>query len=172
MPTFWRSPTSARGSWQLSTAGFAPLPRRYLNQRWRLLPRARMGWPQRSRQAPGHRLVRGLRLLLALVAEDLAILEVNDAVGVLGDIVFVADQHDGVALLVQAVEQGHDLGAGLRVQVAGGLVGQDDGGIVDQRAGDGHTLPLAAGELVGLVHHAVGEIDGLQRRLGALDALF
>ena len=63
----------------------------------------------------------------------------NHAVGIAGDVVLVGDQHDGVALPVQAVEQGHDFVARLRVQVAGGLIGQDDGGIVDEGAGDERT---------------------------------
>jgi hypothetical protein len=59
----------------------------------------------------------GLRPLLAipLVPFDHAILDVDDAVGVLGDVLFMGDQDDGVALGLQAVEQRHDVGAGLRV---------------------------------------------------------
>ena len=53
---------------------------------------------------------------------------------------------------VELVEEGHDLIAGVGVEVAGGLVGEDDGGLVDEGAGDGDALALAAGELVGLVH--------------------
>ena len=49
--------------------------------------------------------------------------------------------------------------AGLGVEVAGGLVGEDDGRAVDERAGDGDALALAAGELVGLVVHAGFEAD-------------
>jgi len=48
------------------------------------------------------------------------------------------------------VEEGHDLVAGLGVEVSGGLVGEDDGGVIDQGAGDGDALALAAGEFVGL----------------------
>jgi hypothetical protein len=44
-------------------------------------------------------------------------------------------------------------------------------GVVDQGAGDGDALALAAGELVGLVHHAGAEVDGLEDGLGAGDAL-
>jgi hypothetical protein len=59
----------------------------------------------------------GLRPLLAipLVPFDHAIFDINDAVGVLGDVLFMGDQDDGVALGLQAVEQRHDVGAGLRV---------------------------------------------------------
>ena len=38
----------------------------------------------------------------------------------------------------------------MAVQVAGGLVSQDDSGLGDQRPGDGHPLLLAAGEVAGI----------------------
>src|SRR5699024_5324307 len=61
----------------------------------------------------------------------------------------VAGGHDdGGALLVDAVEQVHDLGGGIRVEVAGGLVGKQDEWAVDGGAGDGHALLLAAGKFV------------------------
>ena len=37
------------------------------------------------------------------------------------------------------------------VEVSGGLVGEDDGGPVDEGAGDGDTLLLATGELLSAV---------------------
>src|SRR5581483_7349298 len=48
----------------------------------------------------------------ALVSGDDAILDVNHAMRIFGDVVFVGDQDNGVALLVQAIEQRHDLGTG------------------------------------------------------------
>ena len=92
--------------------------------------------------------------------------------GVLGDVVLVGHQDDGVAFGVQTIEQRHDLVAGLGVEIAGRFVGEDDGGLVDQSAGDGHALALSAGEFVGLVVHAVGQADRSQCGLGALGALF
>jgi hypothetical protein len=102
---------------------------------------------------------------------DDAVADGDDAVGELGDVGLVGDDDDGVALGVEIVEERHDLVAGLGVEVAGGFVGEDDGGLVDQGAGDGDALALAAGELVGLVHHAGAEVDGLEDGLGAGDAL-
>ena len=60
------------------------------------------------------------------------------------------------------VQETHDLGAGGRVQVAGGLVGKDQRRLVDQRPGYGHALPLPARELGRLVLHPVGQTHRLQ----------
>ena len=59
-------------------------------------------------------------------------------------------------------------GAGLRVEVAGRLVGEDDGRFGDQGAGDGDPLLLAAGELRGPVGAAVLEADGADQLLDPL----
>ena len=45
-------------------------------------------------------------------------------------------------------DQAENIRAGFAVQAAGGLVGQHDGRFGNESAGDGHTLLLAAGELV------------------------
>ncbi len=80
-----------------------------------------------------------------LVGEDLAVADVDDAVGVFGDVGLVSDEDDSVAFPVKLVEQRHDLDAGFGVEVAGRLVGQDDGRIIDKGAGDGDALALTAG---------------------------
>ena len=92
--------------------------------------------------------------------------------GVLGDIVFVSHQNDGVALGVEICEQSHDFIAGFRVEISGGLVGENDGGRIHQRPGDGHALALSAGEFIRLVVHAVAEIDAFQGFLGAFQTFF
>ena len=106
-----------------------------------------------------------------LVLFDLAVADVDDAVSVHGDIVLVRDQYDGVALLVQALEQRHDFVAGRGIEVAGRLVRQQDRRIVHQRAGDGDALPLTAGKLVRLVMHALLQIDLPMAPLRRLEAL-
>ena len=113
----------------------------------------------------------GLSGLLALVRLDLAVADVDRAVRVVGDVALVGDQDDGVALLVQPLEEAHDLVAGRGVEVAGRLVGQQDRGVHHQRARDRHALALAAGELVRLVGHAVGEVDHLEGVLRLLEPL-
>ncbi len=47
----------------------------------------------------------------------------------------------------------------LTIQSAGGLIGQQNRGIVDQCAGDRDTLPLPAGKLARLMHHPLLQID-------------
>ena len=80
-----------------------------------------------------------------------------------GHVRLVGDQHDRVAPAVQSFEDRHDLDAGLRVEVARGLVGQHEGGIVHQRAGDRHPLALPPGELVRPVAHPIVELDQAER---------
>jgi hypothetical protein len=56
-------------------------------------------------------------------------------------------------------QQGKDLAAGRRVQVARRLVGEHHRRAGDERAGDGHALLLAARELGRAVAEAVGQAD-------------
>ena len=63
----------------------------------------------------------------------------------------------------RSAEELEDLVARLAVEVAGGLVGQQQRRPLDQGPGDGHPLALAAGHLVGAVAHAVGQPDPGER---------
>src|SRR6266852_2748817 len=71
-----------------------------------------------------------LFLRIDLVAADDAVLDIDDAVSIAGDVMFVSHQDDGVSLGVELIEQTHDLFAGLRIQVPGGLVGEVDGRVI------------------------------------------
>src|SRR5262245_14220602 len=97
-----------------------------------------------------------------LVALDLPVADVDRAVRVLRDVALVGDEDDGVAVLVELLEQPHDLLARGRVEVPRGLVGQQDRGAHDQGAGDGHALALAAGQLVRLVRDPRPEVDHVE----------
>ena len=103
-----------------------------------------------------------------LVAGDQPVANADDAPRVFGDVLLVRHHDDGVALPREFREERQDFRAGLGVEVAGRLVGQQDGRPVHQRAGDGDALALAAGQLVGPVMDPVGQADvaqGLQRHL-------
>ena len=84
----------------------------------------------------------------------------QDAVGDLGGLGVVGDHEDGlVELAAGGAEHGEDGVGVLGVEVAGGLVGEDDGGAGDEGAGDGDALLLAAGELVGAVVEAALDVE-------------
>jgi len=80
----------------------------------------------------------------------------------LGDVGFVGEQDDRAAGGVQLVEQLQDIGGRAGVQVAGGLVGQDERRVRDQGSSDRDALLLAAGEFVRPVLDTVAEADAFQ----------
>ena len=97
------------------------------------------------------------------VADDLAVGEEDHAVGVRRRHRVVGDHDDRLAHVVDgAAQERQHLRAGARVEVAGGLVGEDDLGPGHQGAGDGDPLLLAAGQLRGPVRQPVAR--GRRRR--------
>ena len=79
----------------------------------------------------------------------------RDEAAVVGD-----DDEGGVALGLQAAEDAVDLVAGAGIELAGGLVGEEQDRVLHEGAGDGDSLLFAAGKLVGAVVEAVAEADG------------
>ena len=118
----------------------------------------------------------GVLLLLLLgvgvgVAHDLTVYQAHDAVGVaLGQLGVVGD-HQNELILGDLLEDVHDLNARDGVQRACGLVGQQNIGVVDQCASDGHALHLTARHLVGLFVDLIAQSHLLQRIDGAATAL-
>ncbi len=78
----------------------------------------------------------------ALVAVDLAVHDADDPMGIGGHLGIVRHQHDGDPFGVELLEHPQDFHAGVRVEVAGRLVGQDQRGTVHQRSG--RSPPVAA----------------------------
>ena len=72
-----------------------------------------------------------------------------------GNVVVVGDKDEGLTLFVKLVEETKDLSARKRIEIARGFVGEDHQGIVDERAGDGDALLLAAGKFEGFVVEAI-----------------
>ena len=66
-----------------------------------------------------------------------------------GDAVMADDDEGEPQLVPQLLQERHDLVPGAFVEVAGRLVGQQHGGLLDQRAGDGDPLLLPSGQLRG-----------------------
>src|SRR3990172_7707497 len=78
--------------------------------------------------------------------DDLPVGEDDGARNRARQVVVVRDHQDGLALPHQVVEELKDRLGGLRVQVAGGLVGDENRRVVRQGAGDGGALLLPAGD--------------------------
>ena len=94
------------------------------------------------------------------------------ALGRGGDLRAVGDDDEGQALsLTEVVEELEDLVLAPAVEIAGGLVGQEQGGFVGQGAGDGDPLALADREVHRTVVPAMGQADLFDQGLRALDAL-
>ena len=81
----------------------------------------------------------------------------------------MGDHDDRVAVVVdELAQQREHVAAGAGVERAGGLVGEDDLGAGDERAGDRDALLLAAGQLRGAVAQAFVEADA-RRDLAHVD---
>src|SRR5215471_717333 len=86
---------------------------------------------------------------LLLVPEP-AVGHVEGASSVGGVVCTVRHLDDGGAFGIETTEQRHDFRRLLGVQVAGGLVGQEQAGLVDDGPGHPHQLLLSARELGGV----------------------
>src|SRR5215203_2034051 len=106
-----------------------------------------------------------------LVGDDPPVAKLHYSLRPRGDLHVVRDEHDRDPRDVQFFKQVEDLGAGSRVQVAGRLVGQQQGRVIDQRAGYGHPLVLPTGELGRAMVHPPGKPNPLQDIEGPLSAL-
>ncbi len=83
-----------------------------------------------------------------MIVHDPAILHTQNPPRRLRHAAVVRHDDEGRALLlVEIGQQRHDLVAGLGVEAAGGLVGQDQRGLIGQRARHGDPLALPAAEL-------------------------
>ena len=91
------------------------------------------------------------------VGKDHAVLQPDDAGGILLGQLRVVGDHDHQTVLGNFLQQLHHLNACLTVQRTGGLVRQQDAGIVHQCTGNGHALHLAAGHLAGVLVQLIAQ---------------
>ena len=66
-----------------------------------------------------------LILFYVLVAVDFAVEDVEDTMRVLGNVMFMSDKDDGIALPVKFIKQTHNFMRSLRVKVSGRFVCQN-----------------------------------------------
>ena len=89
-------------------------------------------------------------------AGDSAVLEFDDAIGHLGNLRVVCDHHHCGALgPYDVLDDAQHFNAGLVIKRCGGLVGENDLGVLSQRARNRHALLLAAGHLRRIIVSAV-----------------
>ena len=81
----------------------------------------------------------------------------------------MGDEHErGAALRMAREQQIDDLRPGGLVEIAGRLVGDEDGWVWRERAGERHALLLAAGQLGRIVVLPLAQADGGELACGAL----
>ena len=101
-----------------------------------------------------------IKLLAAAVVEDVPLAQGDDAFAVAQGVIHLMqrDDHGNAVVLVDVAQGVHHDACRFRVQRGDGLVSENDLRLLHQRAGNRHTLLLAAGEcgnaLMGKVHHA------------------
>ena len=122
-----------------------------------------------SRTAASRRLVGGrgvsLRLgRLRIVSFDEPIGNADHAVGIRGHLGIVRHQDDRDPFGIEGLEHLQDFDTGVRIQVAGGLVGQEQRRTVHQRPRNSHPLLLSAGHLRRLVVQPVAQPDPVQEQ--------
>src|SRR5439155_4656907 len=107
------------------------------------------------------------------ILHDVSVPDVNDSLSMAGNVPLVGDQHNrDCPLPVELLEEGHQLLSRPRVEVAGWLVGKDQGGCGGQGPSDGHPLLLAAGKLARLVSRSMAYPQNLQRFSSAYPEIF
>ena len=100
---------------------------------------------------------------------DPAVHHANAPPAQLGQPCFMRDQQQGgAAVTTPCEEMVHHLPAGHGIEVAGRLVGEDEGRTVDQGAGDRHPLLLAPRQLAGVVSQPVRKAHRGELRLRPL----
>jgi hypothetical protein len=98
----------------------------------------------------------GSRRIL-IVLDDVAVEDANGASAVGGDVGFVGDDYDGLALGMQGVKERHDFRRGSRVEVSRRFVGKENRWFADEGACDGDALALSARELIRSVIESIAE---------------
>src|SRR6202167_3411146 len=98
-----------------------------------------------------------------------AITHVQDSMSVGGGFGIVSDHDDGLAeILVELTQEVQDGFGTFGVEVAGGLGGQDDFWVADNRASERHALLFAAGKYGSLVFEPATQAEQVSDDLEAM----
>ena len=110
-------------------------------------------------------------VMVILVTDNMSVTQHDIARRIIGDVRIMGHEDDGSARGVEFLEKDENLERRTCVEVSGCLVSKNHGRIVNQCAGNGHTLHLSAGHLVRLMIESLAEAHSLQRLNGTLLAL-
>ena len=92
----------------------------------------------------------------------------DDARAITGHVRLMGDDDDGQPIfLIELLKHAQDFLARVRIEVAGRLVGEQKLRLIDQGAGDGDALLLAAGELRGVMIQSAGQAEERSSNLRA-----
>ncbi len=117
----------------------------------------------------------GSPLRIFVGGDDLSVAHVDDAITIGGGLGVVGDHEDGLAeVFVGLAKHVEDDAGTFRIEVAGGFVGEHDGGTIDESAGERDALLLSAGKFVGAMLETLGDAEHLgdffeERRIGLGD---
>jgi ABC-type antimicrobial peptide transport system permease subunit len=81
---------------------------------------------------------------------------------ILGYFGIVSDKNKRTAFGVQLLEKYQNLERGTGIQITGRLISQNNGRIIHQGTGNGHTLHLSAGHLIGFMFQTVTQSHSYQ----------
>ena len=90
------------------------------------------------------------------------VMQFDDPVGTIGDRVVMRHHHDGESTLMLGGKEVENLFAGLFIEIAGGFIGQQHRGSVDEGSRNGNPLAFATREFSGTVVQSMPEPEGLQ----------
>jgi hypothetical protein len=103
------------------------------------------------------------------IGDDSSVPKSNDSIREPGDFVGMRNHHDGEAVrAIQLQKDAHDLGAGVRIELSSGFVGQKNFRFVDERPCDRYPLLLPAGKLGRQAMFFSGQADQSQHTPGLL----
>ena len=97
------------------------------------------------------------------IINDFTVLDPHNTVGIRFRQFRVMRNHDHQTISGYLFQQFHNLHTGFGVQRAGGFVCQQNIRIVNQCTGNGYTLHLATGHLIGLLVKLIAQANRLQR---------
>src|ERR1700730_3541193 len=104
-----------------------------------------------------------IRAMLRAVVVQVAVLELDATVGLASDVGIVRYHQHGVTSAVELAKNFHHDGFVLFVEIACGLVGENELGVIDERTGNGDALLFATGEVRRKMRETVAEADPAAR---------